>query len=67
MFWLAWQLVGVIIVVVVIIVVLSIAWDVLRYILSPSERESMPGVPMAMLKLAIAITGMIVVFWLLKW
>lgn len=67
MFWLTWQLLGVLIVVVVIVVVLSIAWDVLRYVLSPSERASMPGVPMAMLRLAIAIAGVIVVFWLLKW
>jgi hypothetical protein len=60
MFWLAWQLLGVLIVVVVLFVVLSIGWDLLRYVVSPSERESMPGFGRAL-----GIAGALLFFWLL--
>ena len=63
MFWLAWQLLGVLIVVVVVFVVLSIAWDVLRYVLSPSERESMPGFGRFLI---MGIAGVLILLWLLK-
>jgi hypothetical protein len=67
MFWLAWQLLGVLIVVVVIVVVLSIAWDVLRYVLSPSERANMPGFGRSLFLLAVGIAGALLVLWLLRW
>jgi hypothetical protein len=67
MFWLAWQLLGVLIVVVVIVVVLSITWDVLRYVLSPSERASMPGFGRALFLLAVGSAGALLVLWLLRW
>jgi hypothetical protein len=67
MFWLTWQLLGVLVVVVVSVVVLSIAWDVLRYVLSPSERESMPGFGRFLFRLAVGILGAMVVLRLLRW
>jgi hypothetical protein len=67
MFWLTWQLLGVLIVVVVIFAVLSIAWDVLRYVVSPSERESMPGLGRFLFRLAVGILGAIVLVRLLRW
>jgi len=67
MFWLAWQLLGVLIVVVVIVVGLSIAWDVLRYVLSPSERAGMPGFGRALFLLAVGILGAIALVRLLRW
>ena len=67
MFWLTWQLLGVLIVVVVTVVVLSIAWDVLRYVLSPSERENMPGFGRGLFRLAVGIAGALLVLRLLRW
>jgi hypothetical protein len=64
MFWLAWQLLGVLIVLVVIVAVLSIGWDLLRYVISPSERASMPGFGRGLFRLGVGIAGALFFYWL---
>ena len=56
MFWLAWQLLGVLIAVVVVVVVGAIAWDVVRYV----------GFGKLLL-LAVGLAGAALLLWLLPW
>jgi hypothetical protein len=62
MFWLTWQLLGVLIAVAVIVVAVSIGWNILKWAISPSEREEMRG--SGRFLLAVGIVGALVFFWL---
>jgi hypothetical protein len=60
MFWLAWQLAGVLIVVAVIGVIGWLGWNIVTWI------KMRPGSGAVLLRQIVGILGAILVFWLLR-